>query len=157
MKKVAKKWLRRTAQKILSALEEKPKHWDEMSFVIVEEHCDHNEHANYIVRQDFFYEAFYAFMKKRGVSHEELLDEFGKLIFLRYEEGHHFGELLLGDEIAVRTGIAEIGRTSITVFQNFIKGSRVVKSTKAVLVLVNAHNRKPSAIPEKVRERVLAP
>lgn len=150
------RWARKTASKLLSAWEEKPKHWDEISLCVDEKYLDHNGHAHYTVREEFGYEALRAYLDKRGMPLEELETKFGKLLFLVHEEGYHFGEIFIGDTISVSTGVAEIGNTSITVHQVFRRDSRIVKWTKKVGVMLHAADRTKCRVPDELRLKLLS-
>jgi len=151
IKKFLRKWLEEEKVEVL------PKHYDRISYRIIDDMIDHNGHVNFRFLCSFFENGFHEYMKKRHASYDFLIKEFGTTTFFRHQEINYQGELKLGDVGNVLTGISEIRDTSFVVHQIIEDQSgKPLVINKVIVVMIDVSSKKKSRIPDIVRKRIMS-
>lgn len=91
-----------------------------------------------------------------GASREELAAS-GRMWFVARHEIDYLGESFVGDEVHLVTWIEKLGRTSLSRATRIIRardGAELVRATSR-WALVDLATRKPTAIAESVRTRLM--
>jgi len=110
---------------------------------------DGNEHVNNVI--------YVEWMQKVAIAHsstwavDDLMEELGITWFARKHVIEYLLPVLLGEEIEVRTWIADAGRVKSFRYYEFLRGGKVVARGETDWVCVNVATGRPARIPEVMK------
>jgi YbgC/YbaW family acyl-CoA thioester hydrolase len=127
-------------------------------------------HVNHAVYLNWFEQARYDALEASGLSPSELLRRNWGIHVVRIEVDYR-AECRLGDEVKIRTSVAEVRNASMTLVQSLVRrspggagpasatppGGEAVPAADARVVAVwIGPDRRPMRIPAEIRQRFLA-
>lgn len=93
------------------------------------------------------------FQERVGGTVRELGPDYGGLILARLAMDFR-RQVLLGDEVAVTTRVARLGRSSIELEQQVLAGGEVAAEISSVVVTFDYGAQRPVPMPDSLREKL---
>ncbi|MGD2069526.1 MAG: thioesterase family protein [Gemmatimonadota bacterium] len=115
-------------------------------------------HVNHAVFLNWFEQARFETLEAAGHPADELVADGWAVVVVRVEVDYR-AEVLLGDDVVIRTRLAEARGTSMTLVQRAVRGERGEEEAvaEARVVAVWMKDGRPTRIPDDVRAALGAP